>query len=382
MASLTRVSGYAVEQRRGPRIDWLLILASLILMVVGFMSLYSEGMTRDGGANFRAQLRNTVIGLVPFAVFAVVPPRLWLRGAKVIYAINILTLMAVLVVGSRIKGAERWIQIGSIQFQPSEMAKILVVITLAAFYAKRQDSIRSLPTFALGILHVAAPAILVLMQPHLGAALVIVIIWLAVSLVAGVPAKFLATAVVVVVAVGGLIVWAVSMPGGPKFLHPYQMQRVLGMLSAKDHKGKEWQTDRAAIAFGEGGVNGVGFGKGEQKAGHFIPEQHDDFIFTVIGEEGGLIGCTLVLAAYAFFFYRIWLVMLYASEPFFKAIVGGLFAALGFHMFVNIGMVLHIVPVVGLWLPFISYGGTAMWMCMASVGLILRIRSREKPLLF
>src|SRR5476651_588706 len=139
MASLTRDSGYVAEQRRGPKVDWLLLLATIILIVVGFMSLYSEGITHDGGANFRVQIRNTFIGLVPFAAFAFSSPRIWLRAANLIYSINIATLVLVLVHGAHKKGAERWIQLGPIQFQPSEMAKILVVLTLAAFYAKRQD---------------------------------------------------------------------------------------------------------------------------------------------------------------------------------------------------------------------------------------------------
>ena len=381
MASLTRATGYRVEQRRGPRIDWLLVLATVILITVGFMSLYSEGITHDGGANFRAQLRNTLIGLIPFSIFAFTPTRLWLRCSSLIYAINIVTLLAVFAVGAHKKGAERWIPLGPIQFQPSEMAKILLVLTLAAFYAKRQDSIRQISTFGLGILHVAVPFVLIILQPHLGAALVLLVIWFGVSLVAGVPTKFLAATVGVAIALAGLGVAAMKIPGLPILIHKYQIQRLLNM-GASDPKKGNYQTDRAEIAFGVGGVSGTGWLKGEQKAGHFIPEQHDDFIFTVVGEEGGLIGCTLVLAAYAFFFYRLWLVMFYASDPFYKAIVGGLFAALGFHMFVNIAMVLHILPVVGLWLPFLSYGGTAMWMCMSSVGLALSIRSREKPLLF
>lgn len=382
MASLTRDSLYVTEQRRGPRVDWLLVLATLILVVVGFMSLYSEGMTHDGGANFRAQLRNTAIGLIPFCLFALTPPRIWLRTAGFIYAINIATLLLVLVRGAHKNGAERWIQLGPIQFQPSEMAKILLILSLAAFYARRQDSIRSPVTFGLGLVHAVIPTILVLLQPHLGAAMVLMVIWFAVSVIAGVPAKFLAMSAGAVALLGGLMVCAISFANTPKFLHLYQVQRLVGMVSTDDPKGKSWQTDRAAIAFGVGGLGGTGFMKGEQKAGHFIPEQHDDFIFTVIGEEGGLIGCSLVLAAYGFFFYRLWLIMFFASDPFYKSIIAGLFAALGFHMFVNIAMVLHILPVVGLWLPFLSYGGTAMWMCMSSVALALAIKSREKPLLF
>ncbi|HSI72419.1 MAG TPA: FtsW/RodA/SpoVE family cell cycle protein, partial [Fimbriimonas sp.] len=114
----------------------------------------------------------------------------------------------------------------------------------------------------------------------------------------------------------------------------------------------------------------------------FIPEQNNDFIFTVVGEEGGLIGASLVLFAFGFFFYRIWLVMFMASESYYRMLAAGVFTALFFHMFVNIAMVLNVLPVVGLWLPFLSSGGTALWLCLACVGLMLSVRRREAPVLF
>ena len=375
LAGLSPMPGYGSEQRRVPKVDWLLVIATLFLIGIGMMSLYSEGYTHDNGANFKKQLLNTAIGLLPFSVFAFTPPIIWRRAVNFIYGLNIVTLLAVFVVGAHTKGAERWIQAGPIQFQPSEMAKILTVLTLAAFYANRQHLMQKPSTFWLGLLHISVPFALILSQPHLGAAMVILVSWIAISLVAGVPAKNFAlfgAALVLVVGVLGF---------SGKLLHSYQVERLLGMTS-HESKGKSWQTDQAEIAFAVGGVTGVGFLHGERKAGHFVPEQHDDFIFTVMGEEGGLIGCTLVLAAYGFFFYRLWLVMLQATDPSYKMIVAGLFAALSFHTFVNIAMVLHILPVVGLWLPFISYGGTAMWMCMSSVALALNIRKRERPLLF
>lgn len=375
MAGLTRLPGYGNEQRRTPKVDWLLVAATLILITIGMMSLYSEGYTHDGDANFRKQLLNTVIGCVPFSIFAFTTPHFWRRFVYWIYGINIATLVAVFVFGHHVKGAERWIQIGPIQFQPSEMAKILTVLSLAAFYANRQNLIRKPSTFWLGFLHISIPFGLILMQPHLGAALVILVSWVAISLVAGVPIKFFAYIGATLLILGGLLAFS------GKLLHSYQMDRILGIFN-HDAKGKSYQTDQAEIAFGAGGIFGEGWLHGERKAGHFIPEQHDDFIFTVMGEEGGLVGCTLVLAAYGFFFYRLWLVMFQATDPYYKMIVGGLFAALSFHMFVNIAMVLHMLPVVGLWLPFLSYGGTAMWMCMSSVGLALNIRRRERPLLF
>ncbi len=375
MAGLSRLPGYGSEQRRAPKVDWLLVVATLLLLAIGMMSLYSEGYSHDGGANFRKQLLNIGIGFIPFSLFAFVPPHIWRRLIYIIYSVNILTLLAVFVVGAHKKGAERWIPIGPIQFQPSEMAKILTVITLASFYANRQNTIQKPSTFWLGFLHISAPLVLILLQPHLGAALVILVCWIAISLVAGIPIKFFGMLAAILFVVGGMLAFS------GKLLHSYQLDRIMAMFS-HDAKGSSYQTDQAEIAFAEGGVFGQGWLHGERKAGHFIPEQHNDFIFTVMGEEGGLVGCTLVLAAYGFFFYRLWLVMFQATDPFYKMVVGGLFAALSFHTFVNIAMVLHILPVVGLWLPFLSYGGTAMWMCMSSVALTLNVRRRERPLLF
>ncbi|AIE86428.1 FtsW/RodA/SpoVE family cell cycle protein [Fimbriimonas ginsengisoli] len=380
MATISTSPGSRIgEQRRGPRIDPWLILSAIVLVVVGLMSLYSEGANRDGGADFRKQVAFALIGIVPFTVFAVIHPKFWLRASTLLYGINVLSLSAVLVLGSTKKGAERWIDLGPIQFQPSELAKLLTVLTLAAFYANRQESVRSLSTFLLSFLHILPILALILLQPHLGAAMVIVVLWFAISLVGGAQIKHLGVALAIFVTMATLVLTVPAVSS--RVLHGYQQDRLPG-LGTKDSTGKNWQTARAEIAFGVGGVVGTGYLKGEQKAGHFIPEQHNDFVFTIVGEEGGLVGCTMVLAAFGFFFYRIWVVMFNAVEPFYKMIAAGIFAALFFHTFVNIAMVLHIVPVVGLWLPFLSYGGTALWLCMACVGLMLNVRRREKPLLF
>jgi rod shape determining protein RodA len=380
MASIAREqSGRPSDQRRSGQFDVWLVVSTMVLMIVGFMSLYSEGATRDGDADFRKQAMFAVIGLGPFLIFAMIHPKVWQRIGSFLYAVNLIGLTAVFFIGSRKNGAERWIEIGPLQFQPSEMAKLLTIITLAAFFANRQDSIRSGGTYILSFLHILPPLALTFLQPHLGAVMVILVSWFAISWVAGVQMKHIAIAasVFVVLGVGILTVPAIS----AKVLHGYQQDRISG-LTGSDSQGKNWQTDRAKIAFGEGGVTGTGYLKGEQKAGHFIPEQHNDFVFTVIGEEGGLIGCTMVLAAFGFFFYRIWLVMFHATEVYYKMLAAGVFAALFFHMVVNMSMVLQIVPVVGLWLPFLSYGGTALWLCMACVGLVLNVRRREKPILF
>jgi cell division protein FtsW (lipid II flippase) len=208
------------------------------------------------------------------------------------------------------------------------------------------------------------------------------VMWFAVSLVAGIPLKNLGALCAGILAFFTIVIAVPQIR--THIVHDYQWVRILELIEGKkdkiDKKGDNYQANQAEIAFADGGLSGSGFLRGEQKG--YVPEQQNDFIFTVIGEEGGLIGCTLVLLSYAFFFYRIWLTMVQSVDPNTKMIAGGIFAILGFHTFVNIAMVLQMLPVVGLWLPFLSYGGTAMWLCMACVGLMVGVQRREKPILF
>jgi rod shape determining protein RodA len=357
------------------RFDWQLLLAALVFVTAGLLALYSEGLDKPGGSSFGKQIFNIVLGLGPFALFYLVHPQAMRRNANALYVVNLVMLAAVLVAGKHEMGATRWIQLGPIRFEPSELAKLLSVFTLSSFYASRPDDVEKFSTFALSFVHILAPAALIFKQPHLGATLVMVTVWLCVSLTAGVKLQYIFGFVISAVVLFGLV-WET-----PGVLKDYQKDRILGLLhgNAKDNG---YQGLRAEIAFGSGGLLGEGFRQGEQKKARFIPEQHNDFIFTVVGEEGGLVGCSMVLVAFGFFYYRMWLIMLDATDPYYKMLVSGIFGMLGFHTIVNLGMILQLLPVVGLWLPFMSYGGTAMWLCMASVALLLNVRRRERPVLF
>ena len=383
MATAARTMGQVGDRaKRAPRnFDWFLLLATLILLTFGLLCQFSKAHD-SGSSEFKKQLLNVAVGLVPFAIFSLVKPKLWMRAANVLYFVNLGLLATVLQIGVSKNGAERWISLGFTEFQPSEAAKILIVLTLATFFAKRHDQINRFSTFALSFLHIVIPVALIVKQPHMGASLAIVATWLCVCLAAQVPWRFVFGAGLAVV---GLLIVAFTVPSIGKYVvKDYHLGRLKALIGGgdKDTQGKNFQTYRAAIAFGSGGLLGTGFLKGEQKKLGMIPEQSTDFVFTIIGEEGGLVGCTLVLLAFGFFFYRIWLVFLNATEPFYRMVAAGLLGMLAFHTIVNLGMVLQLLPVIGLWLPFMSYGGTAMWLCLASVGLLLNVRSREKPVLF
>lgn len=362
--------GFSRDRWRALRhVDGWLLIAAGVLLLIGLLSLFSLERSGQQGV-FTRQLVRVALGAVPFGIFLLVDPQFWKRSAKVFYVLNLLLLGGVLAIGKSGGGAQRWLQLGPIEFQPSEVSKLLTVLTVAAFFAARESTVRNFSTFLLSLVHVAIPAFLVFKQPHLGGTLVLIVGWLSVCLAAGVPSRYLLGAIIFVVAGLGL---AMKTPG---VLRDYQKERVKALL-APNPEDNAYQVLRAEVAFGSGGVFGSGFLNGEQKSGGFIPEQDTDFIFTVVGEEGGFIGCLLVLATFGFFLVRIWVNLMQAENSYHRMIVGGVYGVLAFHIVVNLGSILQLLPVVGLWLPFMSAGGTALWLSMACVGLVANVRGRE-----
>lgn len=353
------------QMRRAPELDGWLMAAAGVLLLVGLACIYSVDTVRQTG-NFLKQTVFAVVGVFVLLACLKVNLQTLRRIAPWLYGFNLLMLLGVLVAGVASKGAQRWLEIGPLQFQPSEFAKVLLILTLASYYANRSLDIQDVKTYLVSILHVLPPTLLVFMQPHLGAAVSMLAIWAAISIYAGVPWKFLAITALAMVALGFIAVKS------PWILKEYQRDRLVAML-AGDPRDDGYQATRARIAFGVGGVYGTGFLKGEQKAAKYIPEQHNDFVFTVVGEEGGLIGSSLVLLAAAFFLYRVWLVGYRASDMLGRCIAGGILGVFAFHTVINLGMNLTMLPIAGLWLPFVSYGGTALWMCMASIGLLANV---------
>lgn len=355
--------------------DPLFVGSATVLVLVGLVAIYSVNQAQPALGAFKKQLLLLAIGAIPFGVFLLTPANVWNRIVNWLYALNLVLLAGVLVKGSTAGGAQRWLDIGPIQFQPSEMSKIITVITLSVFFNRRKDQTNELSTFLLSFLHVLPTLLLVFMQPHLGATITIFVSWLAICLTAQVPWRHLMGLLVALI-LGGSIV-------GTTLLHGYQLER-LGTLfsSSKDNKKEHYQQDQAMIAIGVGGTLGQGFLKGEQRERRAVPEQHNDFIFTVIGEEGGFFGSALLLLAFFVFFVRGWMLSLHMGDLFGRMASIGVLSVLAFHWIVNMAMNLGIGPVVGLWLPFVSYGGTALWLCLSCVGLILNLNARAQEGVF
>ncbi len=344
----------------------LLFIATGILLIFGLGALFSIDHARGTGW-FSKQGVFLLMGLVPLVLFWKIPGEFWRKASSVLYVVNLAMLLAVFVRGVSAGGAQRWLQLGPIQFQPSEFCKIALALTLAAFYYNRMEDIKKPSTFFLSILHLLPPLLLVFKQPHLGGTLTLVAIWFAVTVVAGVPWKFIAVSLVAGVVLIG-VAWNL-----PRVLTTEQKSRVVSFINP-DPEEEGYQQTRALVALGSGGAFGSGYLKGNLKANGSVPEQQTDFVFSVIGEEGGLLGVLLLISAYALFFYRCWHCCHNATDHYMSLAGTGVLAALGFHFFANIGMNLMVLPVVGLWLPFISYGGTALWLCLASVGFFAGIK--------
>jgi rod shape determining protein RodA len=350
-------------------IDGWLVLSVGLLLMMGLMSLYSIDAATHS-TYFKKQLLRLAIGIGPFLILLLVKLDRWRRWAPFLYVFSIGLLGVVLAVGDKRNEAQRWIQIGPLDFQPSELAKILVVLTLGTFLANRIDQIRTLKTFVLSFVHVAIPMALIYKQPHLGSTLVVGATWLAMVWIGGARMRHIIGAIVIGM---GLLTTAYFTPG---MMSAYQKERIHGLVDP-DIKGSGYQVHRGLVAIGSGGIGGKGFLRGEQKSLRFIPEQQTDFVVTVLGEEGGLLGCVAMLAAFGLLFFRTWSIVYQSVDPFIKMAAAGVFAILAFHTVANLGMVLRLLPVVGLWLPFMSYGGTALWLCMACVGLLLNLRAQE-----
>jgi rod shape determining protein RodA len=347
------------------QINWAMVLMVCLVASVGFVMLFSAaGGKFDPWAD--RQMVRFAVGLVLMLSVAVVDVRIWLRYAYLIYGGALALLLAVEIVGEIGMGAQRWIDLGFFQLQPSELMKVALVLALARyFHGLEIDSIgRILPLFP-PLLLVAMPALLVLKQPDLGTAGMLIMGGGALFFAAGVRLwKF------------GLLLAAGlgAIPVAWNMLHDYQKNRVLTFLDPeRDPLGSGYHILQSKIAFGSGGVFGKGFLLGTQSHLNFLPEKQTDFIFTMLAEEFGLMGALTLLLIYAVLIAYGFAIALRSRSHFGRLMALGLTFNLFLFVFINTAMVMGIIPVVGVPLPLISYGGTAMLTVLIGFGLIMSV---------
>ena len=365
---------------RTPGIDWVLMLSVLALLVLGTLLVWSATSHQEslnGGdptAYLRKQLVNVCIGLVLMVVVMATDHR-WVRiVAPLIYLGSIAGLVLVLTMGSTVNGSKSWIDLGGMSIQPSEFAKLAVVIGMALLIAERNEGRRTRvgATEVVGMLVIAGvPAALIMLQPDLGTLLVLSATVFGVLAVAGAPRRWLGCLFAVGVT-GGVVAFAGHL------LKQYQIDRFLAFTDpGLDPRGAGYNTEQARIAVGNGGLLGQGLFHGSQTRAAFVPEQHTDFIFTVAGEELGLVGSAVLIGLLGVVIWRALAISALSTDVFGRVAAAGIACWLGFQAFQNIGMCLGIMPVTGVPLPFVSYGGSSMFAGMLAVGLLQNIHLRN-----
>ncbi len=365
------------------RLDWVLGLAVMALVGLGSLLVWSATRQRmldadlDPQAFFKRHLINAVIGLTLAGVATLVDYRSLQAYAPVVYLASIAGLVAVLTpLGSTINGAHSWIVLGGgFQVQPAELAKVALVVGMAMLLADVREGERGPRDgdVVLALLLAAVPMALIMLQPDLGTVLVLVFIVLGVLAVSGAPARWICGLLL-----AGVLTCVTAVQLG--VLEDYQVDRFAAFANPElDPRGVGYNTNQARIAIGSGGLFGKGLFEGSQTAGRFIPEQQTDFVFTVAGEELGLLGASVLLALLGTVLWRGLRIASRSPDPFGRLVAAGVVCWFAFQSFVNVGMTLGIMPVTGLPLPFVSYGGSAMFANLVAVGLLqnVHLSSRE-----
>jgi rod shape determining protein RodA len=370
-------------QRLAPLVrgfDGPLLAAAALLALAGLTAMYSSGY--DHGTRFADHSRNMLIAAAIMLTVAQLPPQRLMSLAVPLYTLGVALLIAVALFGITRKGATRWLHVGITVIQPSEILKIAMPLMLAWWFQRREGQLRPLD-FAVAGLLLAVPVGLIMKQPDLGTALLVLGAGLAVIFFAGLSWKLVIPPVAL--ALVGIVLLVAFEPqlcaDGVRWpvLHAYQQNRVCTLLDPmRDPLGKGFHIIQGMIAIGSGGLFGKGFMQGTQTHLEFIPERTTDFIFAAYSEEFGLLGNLLLIAGFVFLVLRGLVIAAEASTLFSRLLAGAVSLIFFFYAFVNMGMVSGILPVVGVPLPFISYGGTAMVTLGMGLGILMSIaRSRR-----
>ncbi len=359
-------------------LNYLLAITAVALSVVGLIVIKSATLhSGDARGDVEHQIAYLVVGVIAMVALAFVDYHVWQRFALLLYAVNIVMLAAVLAAGHTALGAQRWIEVGPIVFQPSEPAKLLSTLSLAAVLADPRRTLSRARDFLLPLVALAAPVLLVLAQPDLGTALVIIAIFTAMFFFALPKARYFAAYAVAIVGLGAAAVTT------PFVLHGYQRARLLMFLNPQsDPQGAGWSLIQSKIAIGSGMLLGKGLFNGTQTQLGFVPEHATDFIFTVIGEEWGFVGAIALLVLYAIIVASGLATLSSARDAYGTLVAAGITGMFAFHIMVNIGMTVGIMPITGIPLPLISYGGSSLITCLMAVGVLLNIHLQRDKVSF
>ena len=379
-------------QRLIVRSDFALFIIVALLLSFGCLMIYScthgattikgptsakaEAKGENRAKKLELQLVWILLGMALMALTMAIDYSKILHFAMPILGVVLVLLVIVLVVGGHVRATQRWIPLGPVHLQPSELAKIAVILVLAAFLALREEERETFSLVAQALARIAVPGALILLQPDLGTPVVLGFVWMVMLFVLGARVTHLAAFILAFLMLF-TVAWQLNI------VRPHQKERILAFRDpGRDPHGSGWQLKQSLIAIGSGHLLGQGLFHGTQTQGAFIPDQETDFIFTSIGEEWGFAGGLLVVSLFAALLYRAANICLTAKDTSGRMIAAGVTAMILIHVFVNIGMTMGMMPVKGMPLPFISYGGSSMMTMLIGVGLLQNVHMRRHKIIF
>lgn len=352
--------------------DWILIVATLPMILGGLATMTSFG---ESANVFNKQLLWVGIGFAIVFVIARIDTRFFRdsRYIVILYGISIALLVFVLLFGKTVKGAQSWFNLGGFSFQPTDIVKLAVIAILAKYFSRRHVEIKRIRHLLISALYALLPVALILLQPDFGSAMVVGMLWLGMALVSGISKKHILI-VVGIAAVTFMIAWI-------GLFKPYQKARIQTFFNpTADIRGSGYNAYQSVIAVGSGGVLGKGFGHGTQSRLNYLPEYETDFIFAAFAEEWGLLGAIVIIASFGVLLWRVIVHAKFGATNFETFFCVGYAIALCTHVIINIGMNIGIMPVTGIPLPFMSYGGSHLLGECIGLGMILSMARYERAI--
>ena len=378
-----------MEIKRLKLIDKSFIFILLLIIVFGLVILASatNSLNSDPHYYIKKQLLNVAIGIILATMVVFFDYVQFRRYSNSIYIVSLLLLLAILIFGEEAKGSARAISIAGLpSLQPAEFAKVFIIIAFADFLVKRQDELKTLKQLLPCFIYMSVPILLILLQPDLGTGMVFIAIMIVMLYVAGADARLLTRLIAAGVLIIGILLFLHIQFGMWLPLEEYQIKRLTVFANPYEDgqggRGLGWNTIQSLVAIGSGGLGGKGLFAGTQVQLNFLPEHHTDFIYAVIGEELGFIGAALLIVLFGLLLFRTVYISYNAKDLYGVLVVMGILAMWLFHIFENIGMSIGLMPITGIPLPFISYGGSSMMANLMAAGLVLSINIRGKGLIF
>lgn len=353
------------------KLDWLMVAAIVLIVVFGLLSIYSSSLGRDDFSNFRKQVIFASLGLFLMLGISFFDWRALKESPyfmMVLYAVCLLSLVGLFFFAPEIRGTKSWYKLGPVSLDPIEFTKLVLIVILAKYFSARHIEMYRINHILFSGFYVFLPSVLAFFQPNIGSVLILLSIWIGVLVISGIKLRHF-----LLLVLAGLLIFGFSWQ---TILKDYQKARVLSFVRPEvaDALAIGWNQRQAKIAVGSGGILGQGLGKGSQTQYGFLPEPQTDFVFSAVAEETGLVGVLILFSLFAFLIWRMIRIVLLADNNFARLFVSGLIIVLISEIFINIGMNIGVLPIIGIPLPLASYGGSGLIALFVGFGIIQSIK--------